>query len=94
MKYIIYSLKYSDKQACFWRSDNAGYTSNPFEAGQYTEAEVEADPSYYNNGESTIAIPVSYDILTSLGLIPKNVDKKVLSFWEFEQKRKLSNTEQ
>lgn len=60
MKYIILSLKHgTGKQPVFWKANNAGYTSLPFNAGIYTEEQVKQEPDYYNNGYSAIAIPLT-----------------------------------
>ena len=42
----------------WWRASNSGYTTSLEEAGRYTAEAVTSDPSYYNNGESTAAVPV------------------------------------
>lgn len=68
MDYIIYSLKHSTKkQPCFWRANNAGYTSFPFAAGHYTESQILNNHDYYNNGTNSIAIPLTEDGLESIG---------------------------
>jgi hypothetical protein len=68
MHYIILSLKHGTPvEPCFWRPDNAGYTTIPWAAGLYTEEEVDSDPGYYNNGYSTIAVPLTDKALTAIG---------------------------
>lgn len=68
-KYVILSLTHSDGNTpCFWKANNAGYTVWPFNAGIYTAAEVNEDKSYYDNGSSTIAIPLTESGMASIGL--------------------------
>lgn len=40
----------------------------PFTAGIYTEEQVKADPDYYNNRGSTLAIPLDEQGMASIGL--------------------------
>lgn len=78
MKYIIISLKHSTKdKRCFWRAFNSGYTYYPFNAGQYDEALVKLKPDYYNDGISTIAIPLTDAAMASIGFKVK-IDFKAL----------------
>lgn len=60
-EYYILSLKYSRGAHCvvllWWRPDNNGYTMFLEAAGRYKESEVLKSPSYYNDGEDTLAIP-------------------------------------
>jgi hypothetical protein len=66
--YLILSLKHSEgTQACFWRANDQGYTTIPFNAGLYTKEQVESNPKYYNNGYDTIAIPYDNEGLDSMG---------------------------
>ncbi len=81
-KYIIYSLKHSDKHACFWRADDCGYTENPWLAGVYDEETVMKNQSYYNNGYETVAIELKYDNLLRCGLIIPNANKNVLQHFK------------
>ena len=68
MNYIIISLKHGTAdRPVFWKADNAGYTEIPWAAGIYTEEEVEADPSYYNGGITTVAVPLTNEVLHSIG---------------------------
>jgi hypothetical protein len=67
--YVILSLNHSDKDSlCFWRPDNSGYTTNPWQAGIYTEEQVKGDPEYYNDGYNTIAICINNSSLTVSGV--------------------------
>ena len=56
--YYIIGLKHSPADGCaiWWRPKCAGYTTNLLEAGRYSEAEINENPSYYNNGETTRAV--------------------------------------
>lgn len=81
MLYIIISLKHgTGKQPMFWRSNNAGYTTSPFAAGVYTEEQVKAEPDYYNNGISTIAIPLTDMAMDDLGFKCSYDDSAVKKF--------------
>lgn len=60
MEFIIVSFKHSTKdKPCFWRANDAGYTTNPFMAGKYTKEQVQAQPDYYNDGIHTVAVPIT-----------------------------------
>ena len=66
--FLILSVKHSEgRKPCFWRPDNAGYTSIPWAAGVYTKEQVENDPDYYNNGYDTLAVELSNEGLESIG---------------------------
>jgi hypothetical protein len=56
--YYIVSLKWTrGDMITFWRPDNSGYTWALNSAGIYTQAEIDAHPSYYNDGVGTLAVP-------------------------------------
>ena len=58
-KYCIISLKHTSVDfVCFWRPNDAGYTEILSEAGLYDKIHVQNHSSYYNNGESTLALPI------------------------------------
>lgn len=59
--YYILSLKNgpAGDALLWWRPNNAGYTITLEAAGVYTQAEVDAHPRYYNDGENTVAVPVA-----------------------------------
>jgi hypothetical protein len=59
--YYILSLKHSPigNHAVWWRPESAGYTTRLEEAGVFDETEIDVQPEYYNNGESTRAIECS-----------------------------------
>lgn len=66
--YIILSLKHSEgSKPCFWRPDDAGYTTIPWAAGVYKKKAVEAEPEYYNNGYNTLAVEFSNEGFESIG---------------------------
>jgi hypothetical protein len=58
-EFFILSLRHSpaDGNALWWGPDNKGYTQNLLTAGRYTEAQVAAEPLYYNDGVNTRAVP-------------------------------------
>jgi hypothetical protein len=67
-QFLILSLKHSEgSKPCFWRPDDAGYTTIPWAAGVYNRAAVEANPKYYNNGYDTLAVEFSNHALESIG---------------------------
>jgi hypothetical protein len=67
--YVIVSLKHSEKNECtFWRPDNAGYTTNPWAAGFYTEEQVTKDPDYYNDGFNAVAVCINNSSLPDSGI--------------------------
>lgn len=60
-EYYILSLKNSPADGCalWWRPNDAGYTTNLLKAGRYPVEQVEGEPGYYNNGETTRAVKCS-----------------------------------
>lgn len=82
MIYIIISLKHGNgKSPMFWRDNNAGYTYSPFAAGKYSKEQVESDPGYYNNGHSTIAVPLTDQAMEQIGFVSKYNTAKLESFY-------------
>lgn len=66
--YIILSPKHgTDKEPVFWRPDNSGYTTIPWAAGLYSEQQVKGNPTYYNDGYNSLAIPLTAAGLHSIG---------------------------
>lgn len=60
-EYFILSLKWTspdDHYITFWHPNNAGYTWALERAGRYDEALIASHASYYNNADSTLAVPV------------------------------------
>lgn len=57
--FYIVSLKHSGNRdwLLFWRPNDQGYTSFLEAAGRYSLEDVEKNARYYNNGDSTIAVP-------------------------------------
>lgn len=56
--YYIISLKHSPigNAAVWWRPNAGGYTTRLEDAGIFPQYTVEADPLYYSNGHSTMAL--------------------------------------
>lgn len=65
--YLILSLKWSDGKdhLVWWCSNNTGYTPDVDAAGRYTAAQVAAQPGYYDNDDTTRAVPL-YDVMEGL----------------------------
>ncbi len=60
-EYYVVSLKHtSGDRICFWRPNDAGYTEILSDAGKYSKEQIEDNQSYYNNGEASIAVKVSF----------------------------------
>lgn len=57
--YYVLSLQYSKRgePLTWWGPAASGYRWSLAEAGRYTEAEILAQPRYYDDGEVTIAVP-------------------------------------
>ena len=56
--FYIWSIKWTRGDTIvWWRPENSGYTIFMGAAGKYTLEEIEAKRWYYDNGESTKAIP-------------------------------------
>jgi hypothetical protein len=72
--YLILSLKWSvtSENLVWWRPNNSGYTVLIERAGHYSREEVEAHPSYYNNGDTTIAVPLSLAVGMSHRIVLNN----------------------
>jgi hypothetical protein len=83
MKYIIISLKHgTGTEPIFWRANNAGYTNSPFEAGHYTEEQVKAEPNYYNDGYSAVAIPLTDHAMSTIDFTCRFDEKAIEKFFE------------
>jgi hypothetical protein len=63
--YLILSLKWSDglDKLNWWGPDNSGYAYCIDKAGRYTAEQIAAKPSYYDNNETTRAVPLD-DVLS------------------------------
>lgn len=58
--FYVLSLRWTrtgDENATWWRPQNNGYTCSLDEAGRYTQEQIQQRPGYYNDRESTLAIP-------------------------------------
>jgi len=74
--YLILSLKWSDSsdRLIWWGLDNSGYTADIDTAGRYTAEQITENPGYYDNNDSTRAVPV-YDVMEGLvGPIRRIID--------------------
>ena len=66
--FYILSLSHTtpDSAAKWWGPNNCGYTENLEQAGRYSAEQVRAKADYYDNGESTRAVPcMEADIMAS-----------------------------
>lgn len=56
--FYILSIKWTNGDlCCWWGPKNCGYTTTLEDAGKYSAEEIADHPRYYNDGESTRAIP-------------------------------------
>jgi hypothetical protein len=79
--YVIVSLKHSEKNSvAFWRANDAGYTTNPWAAGLYTEEQVSNNQSYYNDGYNTVAVCINNSSLPESGLTISLTDSKIAKY--------------
>lgn len=57
-EFFILSLKWTrGSPVTWWRPKNVGYTTDLLQAGRYSRAAVLAEPDYYDNKSSTLAVP-------------------------------------
>jgi DNA-directed RNA polymerase subunit RPC12/RpoP len=58
--YLILSLKWSDglDKLNWWGPNNSGYAYDIDKAGRYTAEQVTAKPHYYDNDDTTRAVPI------------------------------------
>ena len=73
--YLILSLKWSDglDKLNWWGPDNNGYAYDIDTAGRYTAKQVASNPGYYDNGDTTRAVPVTDVYEGKLGPIQRIV---------------------
>jgi hypothetical protein len=73
--YLILSLKWSDglDKLNWWGPDNNGYCYCIDKAGRYTAEQIAAKPHYYDNEDSTRAVPLDDVLSGKLGQIQKIV---------------------
>ena len=77
--YYVLSLKERDLDTeilTFWRPNASGYCYRLEDAGRYMASEIEAHRSYYDNGESTRAIPC--DVVEALAVQVSQVETREL----------------
>lgn len=75
--FYIVSLKHtmrSDRYITVWRPDDAGYAYPLSWAGKYHEDSVLNNLSYYNNGDTTIAVPCETLDRIAADPEPKTID--------------------
>ena len=73
--YLILSLKWSDglKKLNWWGPDNNGYCYDIDKAGRYTAEQVTENSDYYDNDETTRAVPLTDVYEGKLGAVQKIV---------------------
>ncbi len=59
MEYFVISLRWTVGKdlITFWRPNNSGYTVNIDQAGHYSQEAIINNPTYYDDGKSTLAVP-------------------------------------
>ena len=72
MTYLILSLKWSNHHRflVWWGPDDSGYYMSLDAAGRYTEEQIRSNESYYNNGDSTLAVPLATAEKLSIKAVP------------------------
>lgn len=81
MKYHILDLKTKKGDVCiWWRHGCAGYTRFLEDAGIYSQAEIDEHPNYFNNGETTKAIPVLQVDLFARKHVPVNFIDQMVNY--------------
>ena len=69
-EFFVLSLKWSDgMMATWWKPNDSGYTYSLEEAGRYSREAVEDKANYYNDGETTLAIPVEKALAMSFSAV-------------------------
>lgn len=68
-KYVILSLTHSTKDAAVWyMPGDSGYTTSMVNAGKYPMDAVVSRIDYYNNGVSTMAVPLTHEAFDLLDI--------------------------
>jgi hypothetical protein len=68
--FLIKSIKHTAGDlVCWWGPNDRGYTHFVDFAGRYTEDQVKSRQHYYDNGESTRAVPLSEVIAESMRVV-------------------------
>jgi hypothetical protein len=59
--YYLASFQHGRWGGCviWWKPNNCGYTNDLEQAGIYTQSQIDAHRSYYDNGD-TVPVPVSF----------------------------------
>jgi hypothetical protein len=74
-QFLILSLKWSKGGILtWWGPNNSNYVTDIDDAGRYTRDQVEKKASYYNNGDSTRAVPVLEVYEGRIGKVRKVVE--------------------
>lgn len=83
--YLILSLKWSDglDKLNWWGPDNSGYAYDIDKAGRYTAKQVAEKPHYYDNDDTTRAVPLNDVYEGKLG----TVQRIVASSFRYPRKR-------
>jgi hypothetical protein len=78
--YVIYSIKRSTPtDPRFWTSSEHGYATI-FDCGVFTKTQIIGNIWHYNDGLSTVAIPLTHTALSTLGFSFKIDDGALNAF--------------
>lgn len=80
--FYILSLKWTrsgEDCATWWGPDNSGYVLSLDNAGRYSEELVRSKPGYYDNRESTLAVPCEVADRHALRLVHTDVLHSMVS---------------
>lgn len=78
-QYIVLSLTHSTPEVTmFWNAHESDYTSSIITAGRFDGGLIRAQIDRYNNGLSTVAVPLTSAALSILGLYIVVADYKML----------------
>lgn len=81
MEYFILSLKWTRRDDCitWWGPNCSGYTWLLDEAGRYSEERVAGNRAYFDNRESTVAIPCEIAERYATNVVLQGASHKMLS---------------
>lgn len=69
-EFLILSLKWTTGDVMVWyRPECKGYTSQIELAGRFSAEEISSSPAYYDNRDSTMAVPLSAAIENSTAVV-------------------------